>query len=132
MTVGFGEAATAGDGLTAGDAVIAGDGFAAGLAIGEAVVAGSLTGVLEPATSCHCPLRRAYVSMKRYWPLISIVLPSCPLYLPFFMTLRPLTTAASLLSTFTLRSITSQESALSAPVSISLTSVVLPPMLPSG
>src|SRR6266545_3055399 len=129
-----------GEGLVAGDAVISGEGFLAGeaavagegLAVGEALAPGSLIGVDAPATSFHSPLRRAKVSTKRYWPLISIDLPSGILYFPFFTTLRPRTTAASLLSTVTLRSNTSHESALSAPRYMSCKSVALSPTVHKG
>jgi hypothetical protein len=124
VALGAGVARGVGEALAAGEATAAGDPLAVGEAVaaGEADITGSLTGVEAPAISFHSPLRLAYVSMKRYWPLISIVLPVGNFSFPFFTILRPLTTAESLLSTITFRSVTSHESAVSAPDSMSLMS----------
>src|SRR5687767_8588986 len=126
-----------GDGaLTAGEAAgreAAGEALTAGDAEGDAVVAGDAVILVElPATNFHSPLRRAKVSTKRYLPVISINLPSGILYLPFLISVCPVTTAASLSRTLTLRSLISMSSAVKAPLPMSFRSCCLLPTLPSG
>jgi hypothetical protein len=101
-----GAAFGAGEAFSAGDAFIAGEGEPLGLAVAP----GFRTGVVAEAMSCHCPLRRANVSIERYWPLMSLDLPSGCLYFPPFTVIRRLATAASVSITLTVRSEISHDS----------------------
>src|ERR1051325_377102 len=125
-----------GEGFAAGEAFAAGDCFVMGVAFaaGEAVAAASgfSSGTVADATNCHCPLRRRKVSTDRYWPLMFLLWPFGALYLPPLTVVRSRTTAQSLSRTFTVSSDISHESAVSASDSMSLTSISLLPLAPSG
>ena len=131
-----GDARALGDGFLTGDAFAAGEGFAIGVdfATGDAVGAGSgfSSGTVADPTNCHCPLRRRNVSTDRNWPLIFLLCPFGSLYFPPLTVVRSVTIAQSLSRTFTVRSEISHASAVSAPDPISLTSISLLPLDPSG
>lgn len=102
--VDFGVALAAGVGLTLGVAFIAGDAEGDAFGVGEADEATGFSAFTDDeATSFHSLFCRAKVSTNRYWPLRSTVR-SGPLNFPFLISIKPVTTAASLSRIFTLRS----------------------------
>src|SRR6267142_6963175 len=127
----FGVALTAGVGFTLGVAFIAGEAEGDALGVGDAVGgAGFSTFTDDEATNFHSLFRLAKVSTKRYCPLTSTVL-SGALIFPPLMFIVPVTTAASLSSIVTLRSLIWIKSVVMAPDSINFASSSLPDMLPS-